>query len=161
MPTTRKENLQFGMMMCLGMVIVMTFYNLFMNGTGGPIHIKEIALELLIGFIIALLIEICIVGPCAKKLVLALPFDKSKKANIIIAMATAMVMGMVFFMSFYGMAMMYLHGGLQGDSFISMYFSIFIKNFIMAYPLQLIIMGPLVRFIFGKFVMKNKPVNVA
>ncbi|WP_341517862.1 DUF2798 domain-containing protein [Bacillus paramobilis] len=161
MPTTRKENLQFGMMMCLGMVIVMTFYNLFMNGTGGPIHIKEIALELLIGFIIALLIEICIVGPCAKKLVLALPFDKSKKVNIIIAMATAMVMGMVFFMSFYGMAMMYLHGGLQGDSFISMYFSIFIKNFIMAYPLQLIIMGPLVRFIFGKFVMKNKPVNVA
>lgn len=57
--------------------------------------------------------------------------------------------------------MMYLHGGLQGDSFISMYFSIFIKNFIMAYPLQLIIMGPLVRFLFGKFVMKNKPVNVA
>lgn len=68
MPTTRKENLQFGMMMCLGMVIVMTFYNLLMNGIGGPIHIKEIALELLIGFIIALLIEICIVGPCAKNL---------------------------------------------------------------------------------------------
>ena len=65
MPTTRKENLQFGMMMCLGMVIVMTFYNLLMNGPGGPIHIKEIALEL-IGFIIALLIEISIVGPCAK-----------------------------------------------------------------------------------------------
>ncbi|PDZ03032.1 DUF2798 domain-containing protein [Bacillus cereus] len=161
MPTTRKESLQFGMMMCLGMVIIMTFYNLLMNGVGGSIHIKEIALELLIGFIIAQLIEICIVGPCAKKLVFALPFDKSKKVNIIIAMATAMVIGMVFFMSFYGMAMMYLHGGLQGDSFISMYFSIFIKNFIMAYPLQLIIMGPLVRFLFGKFVMKNKSVNVA
>ena len=43
-------------------------YNLLMNGSGGPIHIKEIALELLIGFIIALLIEMCIVGPCAKKL---------------------------------------------------------------------------------------------
>ncbi|ADH06913.1 hypothetical protein BMB171_C2100 [Bacillus thuringiensis BMB171] len=42
-----------------------------------------------------------------------------------------------------------------------MYFSIFIKNFIMAYPLQLIIMGPLVRFLFGKFVLKNKPINVA
>ena len=37
------------------------FYNLLMNETGGPIYIKEIALELLIGFIIALLIEICIV----------------------------------------------------------------------------------------------------
>lgn len=55
-------------MMCLGMVIVMTFYNLLTNGSGGPIHIKEIALEILIGFIIALLIEICIVGPSAKKL---------------------------------------------------------------------------------------------
>ncbi|EJQ50332.1 hypothetical protein A6283_26445 [Bacillus wiedmannii] len=161
MPTTRKENFQFGMMMCLGMVIVMTFYNLLLNGVGGPIHIKEIALELIIGFIIALLIEICIVGPCAKKLVFMLPFDKSKKINIIVAMATAMVIGMVFFMSFYGMTMMYLHGGLQGNSFVSMYFSIFIKNFILAYPLQLIIMGPLVRFLFGKFVMKNKPVNIA
>ncbi|HDR7516473.1 DUF2798 domain-containing protein [Bacillus mobilis] len=160
MPTTRKENLQFGMMMCLGMVIVMTFYNLLLNGIGGSIHIKEIALELLIGFIIALLIEICIVGPCAKKLVFALPFDKSNKVNIIIAMATLMVIGMVFFMSFYGMAMMYLHNGLNGDSFVSMYFSIFIKNFIMAYPLQLIIMGPLVRFLFGKFVLKNKVVKV-
>ncbi|AJH83421.1 DUF2798 domain-containing protein [Bacillus thuringiensis] len=161
MPTTRKENLQFGMMMCLGMVTVMTFYNLLMNGSGGPIHIKEIALELLIGFIIALLIEISIVGPCAKKIVFMLPFDKSKKINIIIAMATAMVIGMVFFMSFFGMIMMHLHGGLQGDSFVSIYFSIFIKNFIMAYPLQLIIMGPLVRFLFAKFVMKKKSVNVA
>ncbi|MEF7558401.1 DUF2798 domain-containing protein [Bacillus thuringiensis] len=161
MPTTRKENLQFGMMMCLGMVIVMTFYNLLMNGSGGPIHIKEIALELLIGFIIALLIEISIVGPCAKKIIFMLPFDKSKKINIIIAMATAMVIGMVFFMSFFGMIMMHLHGGLQGDSFVSIYFSIFIKNFIMAYPLQLIIMGPLVRFLFAKFVMKKKSVNVA
>ncbi|HHB1881730.1 TPA: DUF2798 domain-containing protein [Bacillus cereus] len=161
MPTTRKENLQFGMMMCLGMVIVMTFYNLLMNGSGGPIHIKEIALELLIGSIIALLIEISIVGPCAKKIVFMLPFDKSKKINIIIAMATAMVIGMVFFMSFFGMIMMHLHGGLQGDSLVSIYFSIFIKNFIMAYPLQLIIMGPLVRFLFAKFVLKNKAVKVA
>ncbi len=132
-----------------------------MNGSGGPIHIKEIALELLIGFIIALLIEISIVGPCVKKIVFMLPFDKSKKVNIIIAMATAMVIGMVFFMSFYGMAMMYFNNGLHGESFVSMYFSIFIKNFIMAYPLQLIIMGPLVRFLFGKFVMKKKFFNVA
>ncbi|CUB11367.1 hypothetical protein BN2127_JRS1_03153 [Bacillus cereus] len=161
MPTTRKENLQFGMMMCLGMVIVMTFYNLLMNGSGGPIHIKEIALELLIGFIIALLIEISIVGPCVKKIVFMLPFDKSKKINIMIAMATAMVIGMVFFMSFFGMIMMHLHGGLQGGSFVSIYFSIFIKNFIMAYPLQLIIMGPLVRFLFAKFILKNKAVKVA
>ena len=56
-----------------------------------------------------------------------LPFDKLKKINIIIAMATAMVIGMVFFMSFFGMIMMHLHGGLQGDSFVSIYFSILLK----------------------------------
>lgn len=76
-------------------------------------------------------------------------------------MATTMVIEWCSFMSFFGMAMMYLHGGLQGDSFVSIYFSIFIKNFIMAYPLQLIIMGPLVRFLFAKFVMKKKSFNVA
>ena len=148
------------MMMCLGMVIVMTFYNLLMNETGGPIYIKEIALELLIGFIIALLIEICIVGPCAKKLYsychLINLKNKYYRCN-----GDNYGSGMVFFMSFFGMAMMYLHGGLQGDSFVSIYFSIFIKNFIMAYPLQLIIMGPLVRFLFTKFVMKKKYFNVA
>lgn len=67
---------------------------------------------------------------------------------------------MVFFYVIFGMAMMYLHNGLHGDSFVSMYFSIFIKNFMMAYPLQLIIMGPLVRFLFAKFVLKNKVVKV-
>ena len=148
------------MMMCLGMVIVMTFYNLLMNETGGPIYIKEIALELLIGFIIALLIEICIVGPCAKKLYsychLINLKNKYYRCN-----GDNYGNGMVFFMSFFGMAMMYLHGGLQGDSFVSIYFTIFIKNFIMAYPLQLIIMGPLVRFLFAKFVMKKKSFNVA
>ena len=43
-------------------------------------------------------------------------------------MATAMVIGMVFFMSFYGMAMMYFHNGLHGESFVSMYFSILLKT---------------------------------
>ena len=42
-------------------------------------------------------------------------------------MATTMVIGMVFFMSFFGMAMMHLHGGLQGDSFVSIYFTILLK----------------------------------
>lgn len=50
-----------------------------MNGSGGPIHIKEIALELLIGFIIALLIEISIVGPCAKKIVFMLRLINQRK----------------------------------------------------------------------------------
>ncbi|MED0990469.1 hypothetical protein P4T72_11485 [Bacillus nitratireducens] len=83
----------------------------------------------------------------------------TRKENLQFGMM--MCLGMVFFMSFYGIAMMYLHGGLHGDSFVSIYFSIFMRNFIVAYPLQLMIMGPLVRFLFGKFVMKKKNVEVA
>ena len=87
-----------------------------------------------------------------------LPFDKSEN-KYYYCNGDSNGSGMVFFMSFFGMAMMYLHNGLHGDSFVSMYFSIFIKNFMMAYPLQLIIMGPLVRFLFAKFVLKNKVVK--
>lgn len=100
------------MMMCFGMVIVMMFYNLLMNEIGGLIYIKEIVLELLIGFIIVLLIEISIVGFCVKKIVFMLLFDKFKKINIIVVMVIIMVIGMVFFMLFFGMVMMYLYGGL-------------------------------------------------
>lgn len=42
-------------------------------------------------------------------------------------MATAMVIGMVFFMSFYGMAMMYLHGGLQGNHLFQVIFQFLLK----------------------------------
>ena len=53
------------------------------------IYIKEIALELLIGFIIALLIEICIVGVCEK--LYSYCHLINLKINIIVAMATTMV----------------------------------------------------------------------
>ena len=80
-----------------------------------------------------------------EKIVFALPFDKSKSKYYYYDGDTYGHWNGILYV-FYGMAMMYLHNGLHGDSFVSMYFSIFIKNFIMAYPLQLIIMGPLVRF---------------
>ena len=56
--------------------------------------------------------------------------------------------------------MMHLHGGLQGDSFVSIYFSILLK-FYYGLSVAIIIMGPLVRFLFAKFVLKNKAVKVA
>ncbi len=63
---------------------------------------------------------------CAK-IVFAIPFNKSKKINIIVAMATAMEIGMFSLCHFYGMAMMYLHGGLQGESFVSVIFQFLLK----------------------------------
>jgi hypothetical protein len=158
LPATKKESVCFGIMMCFGMVFVMTFYNLLLIGKR-EIPFKDVFFEFIIGFAIALLLDLFIVGPGAKKVALKLPIDKSKKLSIIIAISTCMVVGMAFFMSFFGMALTYMHNGLTGSSFLINYLAIFIKNFLVAYPLQLIIIGPLVRFLFIKFVSKNQIVK--
>ncbi|MEV2911291.1 DUF2798 domain-containing protein [Paenibacillus larvae] len=161
MPTNKKESIQFGLMMCFGMVLVMTIYNLLLNGVNGSVTIQKFIVEFIIGFAIALMLDIFIVGPGVKKIVFKLPIDKSKKVNIIITMSTFMVIGMAFFMSFYGMAVTYLHGGISGNSLVLGYLATFSKNFIFAYPWQLIVMGPLVRYLFNKLVLKNKNVGSA
>ncbi|MEV2911620.1 DUF2798 domain-containing protein [Paenibacillus larvae] len=144
MPTSKKESIQFGLMMCFGMVLVMTIYNLLLNGVNGSITIPKVIGEFILGFVIALMLDIFIVGPGVKKIVFKLPIDKSKKLNVIIAMSTFMVMGMAFFMSFFGLAVKYLHDGINSSSLMLDYWSTFSKNFIAAYPLQIIVMGPLV-----------------
>ncbi|MDF2680621.1 MAG: putative rane protein [Brevibacillus sp.] len=160
MPTTKKEGIYFGLMMCFGMVIVMTVYNLFINDLFSVITLKTGIIQFLVTFLVALLFESLIVGPFAKKIVFMLPFDKSKMPLVIIAMSTCMVLGMVFFMSLYSLVTTYLNQGLTTESYVTSYFLIFIKNFVFAYPLQLLVMGPLVRFLFVKFVRGNKALSV-
>lgn len=50
-----------------------------------------------------------------------------------------MVIGMVLFMSVFGLVTAVLANGLNGDSLFSAYLMIVLKNFILAYPLQLLI----------------------
>ncbi|MBM7652406.1 DUF2798 domain-containing protein [Neobacillus cucumis] len=156
MPTTKKESLQFGLMMCFGMVLFMTIYNLFLSGFIEAITLMEVIKEFIIGFLIALTLDIFLVGPGVKKIVSKLPIDKSKKINMVLAMSTLMVLAMALFMSVFGLAISYLHNGNEDNSLLKDYFSTFLKNFIVAYPLQLIVMGPLVRYLFIKFVLKIK-----
>lgn len=59
---------------------------------------------------------------------------------------------MVLCMSVFGLITAALSNGLNENSLFSAYLMIVLKNFILAYPLQLLIMGPLVRGIFVKFV---------
>ena len=138
--------------MCLGMVVCMTFYNWFTNGLIGTISLKGILLQLIQIFITAALLELFIVGPVAKRIALSLPYDKSKKVYVILSLAFFMVTGMVLFMSLYGLGAAYVSNLLVGESLIESYFSLVFKNFIFAFPLQLIVVGPLVRYLFNKFV---------
>ncbi|MCZ8522665.1 MULTISPECIES: hypothetical protein [Paenibacillus] len=152
MPATKREEFYFGLMMCGGMVLGMMSYNLFTNGLIGTLSVKEILLQLILVFILASLLELCIVGPVAKKIAFSLPYDKSKKVLVILSLAFCMVCGMVLCMSLYGLGTAYFSDKLTGQSLLGSYFSLVFKNFIFALPLQLIIVGPLVRYVFAKFV---------
>ncbi len=152
LPTTKKENFYFGLMMCLGMVVFMTLYNLYRNGLMGTISLKALLLQLILCFITAFVLELCIVGPIAKKIAFSLPYDKSKKVLVILSLSSCMVMGMVLCMSLYGLVMAYLSNSLSEGSLFKNYLSLVVKNFVFAFPLQLLIVGPLVRFLFVKFV---------
>lgn len=156
MPTTKKESLQFGLIMCFGMVIVMTIYNFYLNGMIGKMTFTEGISDFFIGFVIAFILDMFIVGPNAKKIALKLTANTTKKLYTILAISICMVLGMAFFMSIYGLASTYLHNGFTSNSVVADYFSVFGKNLIVALPLQIIIMGPLVRFIFTKYIKSNK-----
>ncbi|BFT73934.1 hypothetical protein [Paenibacillus sp. P36] len=158
MPTTKREEVYFGLMMCLGMVLGMTFYNLFTNGLIGTITLKEIIFQLILVFVIASLLELFVVGPVAKKMAFSLPYDKSKKLWVIVSLAFFMVSGMVLCMSLYGLGNAYFSNGLNGASLLGSYLRIVARNFIFALPLQLILVGPIVRYLFAVFI-KNRRVN--
>lgn len=93
------------------------------------------------GFIVAFLIDVLVVSLPAKKLAFALPINKEKKLHMIVAVSSCMVLGMVFFMSMYGVIMQF---GFT-ENFLSYYVGTFARNLIMALPLQLLIVGPLCR----------------
>ncbi|MFC4402150.1 DUF2798 domain-containing protein [Gracilibacillus xinjiangensis] len=156
MPTNQKESLIFGFIMCFGMVAVMSAYNLLLIGDLKHLTLQNVLTEVGIGFIIALLLDLHVVGPLAKKITHRLPFDKSNKLLFVLCMSTSMILGMVFFMSIFGLVMSYLGNGLDGQGLLIVYGVIFVKNFILAFPLQLLVMGPIVRFIFKHFIQRKK-----
>lgn len=152
LPITKKEQVYFGLMMCSGMVVCMTFYNLYLHGLLNTLSWRSILAQLILAFFIAFTLESFIVGPVAKKIAFSFPYDKSRKLNVVVSVAFFMVSGMVLCMSLYGLITAYLASSLMEGSLLENYFSFVVKNFIFAFPLQLLIIGPIVRFLFQRFV---------
>lgn len=161
MPATKKESFYFGLMMCLGMVVVMTAYNLALNNRLWEITFAEGAVEFVCGFAVAFLLDFFLIGPLAKKVAFKLPINKSKKVYVILSISTCMVIGMAACMSLYGLAMAYWNNGLGAEPLLISYLHTFGKNFIFALPLQLLIIGPLVRYFFIRFVQKKTTARLA
>lgn len=158
MPVTRKESFYFGLIMCTGMVSVMTIYNLILHDLIGDLTVGSFIIQFLSGFIVALVIDLFLVGPTVKKFVSTLPIAPTNIVLKVITMSFCMVTGMVIFMSLFGLFNMIMFSSVQIDSLLGSYVHIAFMNFIVAIPLQLIVMGPLVRFIFIKFVKKETAV---
>lgn len=78
MPANKKESLIFGVMMCFGMVCVMSIYNAIINGAIQDFSLVTV-FEMVIGFMVALLLDLLLVGPLAKNIAFCMPFDKTKK----------------------------------------------------------------------------------
>ncbi|AIY83021.1 MAG: DUF2798 domain-containing protein [Clostridium baratii] len=147
MPTTKKESLIFTIMMCAFMVFCMSVYNVSLHSGGFS---KQVIIDSLIGFpltfIVAMVCDWFIVSRPAKAIAFRFIKEEDKQIKIAILISLFMVCGMVLCMSMFGA----LHNvGLTSDLPLA-YITAIGMNFIVALPLQLLIAGPIVRFIFGK-----------
>lgn len=157
MPINKKESLLYSLLMCFTMVLWMSIYNV-------ALHTNEISLEVLkeawlglpMAYVVALLFDLFLVSKLAKGFAfsfLVKPEDKNLRKVLVIS--TCMVIPMVIIMSMYGAIEACLHSGTWNQ--LGMIWVMNIPmNFIMALPFQLLIAGPLVRYIFRK----NFPIGV-
>jgi hypothetical protein len=151
MGKNKKENFIFTVICCILMVLGMTIYNVILrNGLS-----SSLVTDILIGFVpiffIALIVDWFLVGKVAKSIVSRLVAPNSPLIKKILLTSTFMVCGMCFSMT---LITLIIHQGLSSQ-FPSMFIGALLKNFIVALPLQLIIVGPIARGIFFKFYPAN------
>lgn len=155
MPTNKKEGIFFTVVMCSLMVLGMTIYNIALVEGVNIGLMKSVAFGFFPGFIVALIIDIVIVAPVAKKLAFKLPINKEKPLQVILAISGCMVCGMVIFMSLFGLV---VEGNFSGNIFLN-YLVVARNNIIMALPLQWLIVGPLARKLLS--IYQNRQLEVA
>lgn len=144
MPRNFKEAMIFTCLMCGLMVVGMSIWNLYV---AGHFSWSAVFLGFPLGFAVAFLVDVIIVGPIAKKIAFAILHHlkyHEKRIVKILVISSCMVLGMVSFMSIYGVIM-------SGRPFtLQNYGQTWISNFVMAVPLNLLVVGPISRFVLGK-----------
>lgn len=148
MGQTKFQKFIFTLIMCFFMVLGMTTYNIILNEGFHSNLLNNLLKDFWLGFIVALLLDIFIVGKLAKPLAFKIvkPTKETKQIKIILAISSCMVVGMVLFMSIFGAI---VSSGFTIDA-LKLYPLCVLRNFIMALPLNLLIVSPIVRFIFNK-----------
>ena len=148
MGQTKLQKFIFTLMMCFCMVLGMTIYNMILNEGFHSNLLNNLLKDFWLGFIVALLLDIFIVEKLAKPLAFKIvkPTKETKQIKIILAISSCMVVGIVLFMSIFGAI---VSSGFTIDA-LKLYPLCILRNFIMALPLNLLIVSPIVRFSFNK-----------
>lgn len=151
MPKNKRESLIFTVLMCFVMVFWMSLYNI-------SLQTKELSFQVIqkgwLGLPLAYIIAICCDWFFVSKLAKTIAFrffiqPSSSEIKKALTVSTCMVIPMVIIMSLYGAFEACTHTGTWSN--IGMIWLMNIPvNFIMALPFQLLIAGPLVRFVFRK-----------
>lgn len=154
MPRTKFQNFIFTLMTAALMAYCMIVYSVAVNSPEGLINhtfliaLKEFPIEGIIVFLLAFFIA----GPIAKKLAFRIVNPKyDNKMLVILSIQTFTVLTMVGLMSIYALFAQHL----INNNVICNYIFLYCKNFIMAYPLQIFFVGPLVRNIFKLIFQKQ------
>jgi len=151
MGETNRQKKVFTVMMCMGMVSGMTTYNIVLHNGFSWSFFSHFFHEIGLVFAIALILDLFLVGPFAKKQVFSRVTPDTKKAVIILSIGTTMVVCMVLLMSVFG-AIFSQGFCLQA---LKMYPKIVFMNLIVALPLNFLIVSPIVRTIFIKIFPQN------
>lgn len=146
MGSNKKEALIFTSMMCFCMVVFMSFYNVIIASGFNNRLLADVAAGLLPALAVALFCDIVLVSRAAKGLAFKIVKPSAPKVQKVLTISCFMVCGMVILMSLYGTL---AHFGFA-DNFFRHYFSVLGLNFICALPLQLLVAGPLTRFLFSR-----------
>lgn len=153
MPTNKRESLIFTIIMCFCMVLWMSVYNV------ARVHDWTFNLQILadawLGFppayIVAMLLDVFVASRFAKWFAfrfLVAP-GKSSKIAITLAISTMMVFPMVLFMSLYGAIEVFTHVG-DPAIILPAWISNIPWNFVAALPWNLLIAGPVARYLFRR-----------
>jgi hypothetical protein len=146
MPTNKREEMVFTVLMCFTMVLVMTIYNeIRIFGFSDGVIAKS-WLGFPLAYIVGMFLDWFIVSKFAHFMLHKLVKPGDKPIKFILTISISMVVGMVTFMSLFGAI---LAVGLSPLTFKVWMINI-PYNFVVALPLQLLIAGPLVRFLFNK-----------
>ena len=154
MGKNKMENFIFTALVCFFMIFGMSSYNSILKHGFNSSIISGVLIPFVPIYCIALAIDWFFVGPLAKNFAGKLTNENTIFIKKILLISFFMVTGMSLCMSFLATIAEY---GLK-CGFITMFMKTELKNFIMAFPLQIILVGPIARFIFFK-VFPLEPIN--